>query len=319
MGKKWPQAQAELEQALALNPDFPRARINLALVLAQQDRFDESLKQFQMVLPPEDAHYNLGLMYQSKRKQVEAAQEYKRALQMNPKLTAAQEQLKRMPAAIPGEADRKLQAAELAKAKLAAERQAAELAKRQAEAERQAVETATSMVEAAQKSAERAIREVEAERAAAAAAQPPKPITKRLPRAAWEDVATPAPRFTDMMDLMFECEAALSEHTSLAFKADARVEAPSTQPAVHAAPSPERLPNDWKMPEFIGVSQAEGSTRSEWRLPPELAAQFAADYSRSNPKGAYSFDRANSPLPRTARHASKTVVKDGPNSSRQPE
>jgi Tfp pilus assembly protein PilF len=109
--KRWQDAEIELTRAIELAPDFARARINLAMVLAQQNRFDEALRQFQLTLPPEDAFYNMGLMYQSKRKPLEAAQAYQQALQINPKLVAARERLKKMPPEILTAADRKLQEA----------------------------------------------------------------------------------------------------------------------------------------------------------------------------------------------------------------
>lgn len=121
--QRWDDAETELVHAIELSPDFARARINMGMVLGQTNRFDDSLRQFQMVLPPDEAHYNIGLMYQSKRKAVEAAAAYKRALEANPKLVAAQEQLKRMPAEVLGAADRKIE--EARQAELAANMPAA--------------------------------------------------------------------------------------------------------------------------------------------------------------------------------------------------
>ncbi|HON65398.1 MAG TPA: tetratricopeptide repeat protein [Phycisphaerae bacterium] len=106
--QRWQDAEAALTRAVELAPGFARARINLGLVLAQTNRFDEAFEQFQAVLPPADAYYNLGLMYQSKRKNVDAAAAYKRALEANPKLVAATEQLKKMPADVLDAADRKI-------------------------------------------------------------------------------------------------------------------------------------------------------------------------------------------------------------------
>jgi len=117
---KWPEAGIALTRALELAPDFARARVNLGMVLAQQNRFDEALQQFQTVLPPEDAFYDIGLMYQSKRKLVEAAASYKRSLEANPKLTAAKQQLKRMSSDVLAAADRKLREEQEAASRLAA-------------------------------------------------------------------------------------------------------------------------------------------------------------------------------------------------------
>jgi Tfp pilus assembly protein PilF len=118
--QRWQEAESALVRAIELAPEFARARVNLGMVLGQRGQFDDALRQFQMVLPPEEAYYNLGLMYQSKRKVVEAAEAYKRALDANPKLIAAQEQLNRMPADVLGAADRKIQEAAEAAASLAA-------------------------------------------------------------------------------------------------------------------------------------------------------------------------------------------------------
>lgn len=107
--KKWKDAEGELTRAIELAPTFARARVNLGMVLAQQERFDEAFKQFEMALPVAEAWYNLGLMYQSKRRTVDAAWAYKRALELNSKLVAAKEQLSRMPSTILGQADQKLE------------------------------------------------------------------------------------------------------------------------------------------------------------------------------------------------------------------
>ncbi len=97
MQRRWPEAQVELNKALELQPDFARARVNLAMVMAQQDLFEEAFENFNRVLRPEDAWYNMGLMYQSRKRPVEAAQAFKQALQANPKLTAAQKRLELLP------------------------------------------------------------------------------------------------------------------------------------------------------------------------------------------------------------------------------
>jgi len=118
--QRWKEAEVELARALEISPDFARARINLAVVFAQQNQFEDALRQFQMVLPLEEAYYNQGLMYQSKRKSVEAAAAYKRALEANPRLVAAEEQLKRMSADVLEAADRRLQEEREAADRLAA-------------------------------------------------------------------------------------------------------------------------------------------------------------------------------------------------------
>lgn len=107
MQGRWPEARAALEKALSLEPDFPRARVNLGMVLAQQGEYEKALEQFRLVLQPEDAYYNLGLMYQSKKRAVEAAQAFQQALAMNPKLAAARKRLELLPAEAIEEAARR--------------------------------------------------------------------------------------------------------------------------------------------------------------------------------------------------------------------
>lgn len=121
---KWEPAAASLTKAVELAPDFAKARVNLGVALAMQEQFDAALEQFQSVLPPEEAYYNLGLMYQSKRKQIEAAAAFKKALEASPELIAAQEQLEKMPSDVLDAADRKLQKEREAQARLAAAQQA---------------------------------------------------------------------------------------------------------------------------------------------------------------------------------------------------
>lgn len=107
MQGRWADAEAALTRALEIQPEFPRARVNLGMVLAQQERFEEAFDSFQRVLRPEDAWYNIGLMYQSKRRPVEAAQAFKQALNANPEMVAAQKRLDRLPADIVGEAEKR--------------------------------------------------------------------------------------------------------------------------------------------------------------------------------------------------------------------
>lgn len=93
---KWDLAEQELRQALEISPGLARARVNLAMALAQQDRFDEALDEFKLALPEADAQFNLGLMYQSKQRMVDAAVAYKSALELNPQLVAARKHLEKM-------------------------------------------------------------------------------------------------------------------------------------------------------------------------------------------------------------------------------
>lgn len=107
MQTRWAEAEEELNRALELQPEFPRARVNLATVQAQQGRFEEAFRSFSQVLQPEDAYYNMGLMYQSKRRPVEAAQAFQQALRLNPKMVAARKRLDLLPPEARSEAEQR--------------------------------------------------------------------------------------------------------------------------------------------------------------------------------------------------------------------
>ena len=107
---RWREAAELLTRAVERFPDFPKARINLAVSLAMQGDDQGALEQFQLALPPEDAYYNMGMLYQSRRETVKAAHAYKLALETNPKLTAARRRLESLPAEILGRADSRIEA-----------------------------------------------------------------------------------------------------------------------------------------------------------------------------------------------------------------
>ncbi len=107
---RWREAAELLTRAVERFPDFPKARINLAVSLAMQGDDQGALEQFELALPLEDAYYNMGMLYQSRREAVKAAHAYKLALETNPKLTAARRRLENLPAEILGQADRRIEA-----------------------------------------------------------------------------------------------------------------------------------------------------------------------------------------------------------------
>jgi tetratricopeptide (TPR) repeat protein len=106
MQGRWAEAQRELNKAIELQPEFPRARVNLGTALAQQGRFQEAFESFRQALRAEDAYYNIGLMYQSKKQPVQAAQAFKEALAANPKMMAAQKRLDLLPPSVVSEAEK---------------------------------------------------------------------------------------------------------------------------------------------------------------------------------------------------------------------
>lgn len=97
---EWTAAETHLRRAVELSPRFDRARINLAMVLSQQDRFDDAFQEFRVVLPEPQACYNLGLMYCGARRYRDAGLAFHRALKLDPSLVAAQTQLAQLDATL---------------------------------------------------------------------------------------------------------------------------------------------------------------------------------------------------------------------------
>lgn len=93
MAKRLPEASEQLTQAVALDGDFARARVNLGIAKSLQGRFDDALEDFLVVLPEADAYYNLGLMYRSGNRPEQAAQAFRRVLTIRPGFSAAERQL----------------------------------------------------------------------------------------------------------------------------------------------------------------------------------------------------------------------------------
>ncbi len=92
-GQRWKEAEAELRTAIRQRSDFPRAHVNLAMVLSQMDRFDEALAEFQSVLPDADAHYNMGLLHRGQKRYEQAKASFEHVLVLNPVFAAARTQL----------------------------------------------------------------------------------------------------------------------------------------------------------------------------------------------------------------------------------
>jgi len=68
-------------------------RINYGLMLAQIGKTNEALANFQAVLTPAAAHYNLGSVYEQQKKIAQAKLEYVRALELDPTFFDAQQRL----------------------------------------------------------------------------------------------------------------------------------------------------------------------------------------------------------------------------------
>jgi len=98
----WAKAEREVRRAIKLKPDFPRAHVNLGMILSRNGQFDQALVSFLKVLPESDAHYNLGLMFRSQQRYQDAVWAFNQAIEHDPQFTAAQTQIDQlMPKLIP--------------------------------------------------------------------------------------------------------------------------------------------------------------------------------------------------------------------------
>jgi Flp pilus assembly protein TadD len=94
--RRWADAEAELRNALQLQGNFPRAHINLGLALARQGKFTAALKAFESTLGKDEALYNLGTVFAGMGRYQDANELYRKALAVNPSLSAAETQLQRL-------------------------------------------------------------------------------------------------------------------------------------------------------------------------------------------------------------------------------
>ena len=92
--KRWPEAEASLRRAIALDGSLSRARSNLGLLLARTGREPEAMREFAMAgCDRAQASANLGLALMLEGRTEHAHAEYRRALEFNPNLKAAQDGL----------------------------------------------------------------------------------------------------------------------------------------------------------------------------------------------------------------------------------
>jgi tetratricopeptide (TPR) repeat protein len=95
---RWVEAEALLREALKIQPEFARARVNLGMVLARMEQYPEAMAMFRSVLPEAGAHYNLGLIYELNQRYHEARACFAQALTLNPRMTTARAALERIAA-----------------------------------------------------------------------------------------------------------------------------------------------------------------------------------------------------------------------------
>jgi tetratricopeptide (TPR) repeat protein len=90
---KMAEAIRQFQRTLELKPDFIQAENNLKRALAIQKEFEEEISRLQELLKdnPENVelHFQLGNLYFRKGDQLQAMQQYKKAIQLNPKFVPA--------------------------------------------------------------------------------------------------------------------------------------------------------------------------------------------------------------------------------------
>ncbi len=91
-----PKAEQSFKQALALNPEYKRARMNLGAVLAQTNRTEAAVAEFEKVVPREVAFYDVGLILTSNKRYAAAEEAFKHTLSLNPSSREAKAQLDRL-------------------------------------------------------------------------------------------------------------------------------------------------------------------------------------------------------------------------------
>ena len=84
-------ALSSFQQAAAARPDDARYRSNTAMALGMLGRYDEALVTYAQVMSPADAHYNLGVICESRRDHDRAAEEFRRSIELQSKQRAASE------------------------------------------------------------------------------------------------------------------------------------------------------------------------------------------------------------------------------------
>jgi Flp pilus assembly protein TadD len=92
--KRWNNAEMNLKQSIAIQPELKRAHNNLGMVLAQGSKVDEARREFQiggLSLP--DAHWNLAQILISQSRWEEARDEFKKIKSLTPNDASVDRQL----------------------------------------------------------------------------------------------------------------------------------------------------------------------------------------------------------------------------------
>jgi len=82
----YPAARSTLNQALKIDSQHSKARINLAMVLAAEGSFEAAYNQFEQVLGPSAAHRNIGLLQLRSGNQKDAIAHLQKSAAIDPSL-----------------------------------------------------------------------------------------------------------------------------------------------------------------------------------------------------------------------------------------
>jgi tetratricopeptide (TPR) repeat protein len=88
-----PESESAFKKAVAADPKNEPARVNYGLMLARQNRIDDSLVQLQSVLTPAEAHYDIASVLESAGKMDAAKSQYQEALRLDPEMNDARSRL----------------------------------------------------------------------------------------------------------------------------------------------------------------------------------------------------------------------------------
>ena len=92
------EAEAAYLRGISRDPHEQTCRVNYGLMLAARGQTDDALEQFQVVLSPAEAHYNVGSVFEQEGRKEQAKVEHRKALALDPKLDDAQKRLDAMKA-----------------------------------------------------------------------------------------------------------------------------------------------------------------------------------------------------------------------------
>ena len=76
---EYTEALALFTRASASAPQNARYRANMATALGMLGRYDEALALYEQVIPPAEAHYNVGVLCEARKDMRRAAEEFKKA------------------------------------------------------------------------------------------------------------------------------------------------------------------------------------------------------------------------------------------------